>query len=234
MAASTGAYTFGQLEALWVANGGPPAWAPTMAGIALAESGGNPSATNPSGATGLFQIEMPLHDDLVPGATTQASMLDPNTNVQAAIKLLGSGSGISAWVGDPVGNFAQNGQPLSLPAAESLVKQLGFSTTDATDPGTLSSSTATATLDSAFPGGSWDPLNDIPGVSSIPAAASDLSAVNTLFGDITSTAFWMRVGMGVGGLALFIVGLSVFFESTDTGKKITSDGIKAGEMAAMA
>ena len=53
--------TFTQIEQLWIRNGGTPGWAPLMAGIAMAESGGNTQAFNTNPATtdksvGLWQI----------------------------------------------------------------------------------------------------------------------------------------------------------------------------------
>lgn len=68
-----------------------------MAAIALLESGGNPSASNPSGATGLWQIEFPLHKDLTPDGTRQ-SLYDPTVNAKAAIAILNGGAGLcSGW-----------------------------------------------------------------------------------------------------------------------------------------
>ena len=61
------AYTYGQLETLWINAGGPKALAPLMAAIALAESGGNPGALNQTdnGGTqtsvGLWQVSSGTH-----------------------------------------------------------------------------------------------------------------------------------------------------------------------------
>ena len=109
-------YSVAQLEKLWTDNGGPPAWASTMAAIAYyAESGGNPNSTNPSGATGLWQIEVPGSSD----GQTAEQMKNPVLNVKQAIKLLGNGSGISHWGtgsngADTIAVAAQNqGGPLT-------------------------------------------------------------------------------------------------------------------------
>ena len=78
-----------------------------MAAIAYgAESGGNPTATNPSGATGLWQIEVPGSS----GGYTAAQLMDPLTNAKRAVELLGNGSGISNWgqgTGDAIGTAVQ-------------------------------------------------------------------------------------------------------------------------------
>jgi hypothetical protein len=104
-------YSYDELKALWIKNGGSAAWAPTMAGIAKVESGGNPTATNPSGATGLWQVEVPGSSS----GQTQAQMLNPDLNAKQAVTLLGNGSGIENWghgstwnSGDGLGNAVQN------------------------------------------------------------------------------------------------------------------------------
>ena len=92
MATAPQTYNYQQLQQLWIQAGGSPEWAPTMAAIAYgAESGGNPTATNPSGATGLWQIEVPGSS----GGYTAAQLMDPLTNAKRAVELLGNGSGIS-------------------------------------------------------------------------------------------------------------------------------------------
>lgn len=91
--------SYGQLEQLWTQAGGNPQMAPLMAAIAMVESGGNPQASNPSGATGLWQIEWPLHAG-VAGTTSQSQLYDPLTNAQAAVAL--SGNNPSTAPGNPV------------------------------------------------------------------------------------------------------------------------------------
>lgn len=114
--------TYSQLKQLWIQNGGPPAWASTMAGVALAESGGRYWVVNNNPDTkdysvGLWQIN---YFGALLGPRTAAygspeALKDPNANAKAAISLLGNGSGISNWAGDPVGQVAINNgsRPLS-------------------------------------------------------------------------------------------------------------------------
>src|SRR5579872_2344053 len=80
-------YTFAQLEGLWIQAGGSKTLAPLMAGVAIVESGGNPDAENPSGATGLWQMEWPLYKNLVPGATSRNAYKNPQINAAGAVKL---------------------------------------------------------------------------------------------------------------------------------------------------
>ena len=91
-----GDYTLAQLEALWIAAGGNPAAAYNMALIAIAESGGNPNAYNPSGATGLWQIEYP-GSQVVAG-----NLYNPSVNAANAVALYNS-RGYEPWEADPVG-----------------------------------------------------------------------------------------------------------------------------------
>lgn len=90
------AYSFAQLEGLWINNGGSAAMAPIMAAIALAESSGNPNATNPNDnggrqtSWGLWQLSDGTHNQPV------SNILDPNVNAAQAVKKLKS-QGLQAW-----------------------------------------------------------------------------------------------------------------------------------------
>jgi hypothetical protein len=87
-AAGAGSYSFGDLEALWVKAGGRRAAAPIMAHIAQAESGGNPLARNPSGASGLWQIL---------GQVVSGNIFDPLVNARNAISKSGNGRNLHPW-----------------------------------------------------------------------------------------------------------------------------------------
>jgi hypothetical protein len=90
------AYSYGQLEGLWINAGGSPAMAPIMAAIGLAESGGNPQAENKkdNGGTqtswGIWQISDGTHNQPVP------NILDPEVNAKQAVKKYKS-QGLKAW-----------------------------------------------------------------------------------------------------------------------------------------
>lgn len=88
-----GQYSFAGLEQLWVAAGGP-AWAQAAAAtVAECESGGNPRAYNPSGASGLWQIlDLPFPGDA----------FDPMSNARMAVaKFAASGDTWAQWVCRP-------------------------------------------------------------------------------------------------------------------------------------
>lgn len=94
-------YTFAQLEGIWLqASQGTKyntqAYAALMAAIALAESSGNPNATNPTDnggrqtSWGLWQISNGTHSSVSP------SWNNPVTNAQLAIQKLNT-QGLTAW-----------------------------------------------------------------------------------------------------------------------------------------
>lgn len=85
-------YTYGQLEALWIQEGGSKAAAPMAAAIAMAESRGESTATNQNtnGTTdrGLWQINS------VHGAQ---STYDVVANTKSAIAISNNGTDWSPW-----------------------------------------------------------------------------------------------------------------------------------------
>src|SRR6266536_2921125 len=90
------------LEGLWTGAGGPGAGtAHVAAAIALAESGGNPRAFNPSGASGLWQILGAVDP------RDQPFLFNPQVNAhEAVLKYRGAG-GFSPWVTFETGAYRQ-------------------------------------------------------------------------------------------------------------------------------
>jgi hypothetical protein len=90
VASSSGIYSFSGLESLWESAGGP-AWAASHAArIAECESGGNPHAYNPSGATGVWQIL---------GSVVPGNLYNAYTNALNAVsKFNASGDTFAQWV----------------------------------------------------------------------------------------------------------------------------------------
>jgi len=205
--------TFGQLEQLWIANGGDPAWAPTMAGIALFESGGNPASNNYTDnhgtqtSWGLWQISDGTHNMPVP------NMNDPNVNAQQAVVKLGGGKNIGAWAGDAVGQQAVNIRgPLSLAQVEKTIQGGGFSTSDANagltgGAGVPSSSTTAAApvSQNVNTGAITYTPSVVPGV---PASAPSLNPLGlNPISDLGSVIQW---GVAFSGWAIFIVLVFLF------------------------
>jgi len=89
-AVHAGIYSYSQLQALWVSAGGPAGASAQAAQIAMCESGGNPRAYNPSGASGLWQIL---------GNPFPGDPFDPATNARMAVaKYNSAGGSFAPWV----------------------------------------------------------------------------------------------------------------------------------------
>jgi hypothetical protein len=149
--------TFTQLEQLWTGAGGSKVLAPLMAAVAEVESSGNPDAYNPSGATGLWQIEWPLYQNIVPAASNQQALYDPQVNAAAAVKLSGNAIGgvESNWLafeppGAAMGIATQHGYAgPGAPGTPSTAASLGASTTAAKSGGGTLSAAGTLLGDTA-------------------------------------------------------------------------------------
>lgn len=119
---------FKQLEQLWIQAGGSSVLAPTMAAVALAESGGRTDALNNDAATkdysvGLWQIN--YFGNLTPSRTKEygsPSLLrtDPLANARAAVALARGGNGLgnwSTWKNGAFFKFVPKGANVALPVA---------------------------------------------------------------------------------------------------------------------
>ena len=115
----TGTYSFTQLETIWVQGGGNPGLAPTMAAIALAESGGRPNALHnsaypnlpnykppapgglPEYSVGLWQLNYVINGQWDSGREarwgTPANVTNPLANASGAASLAKDGSGLTNW-----------------------------------------------------------------------------------------------------------------------------------------
>ena len=175
-----GSLSYGQLEQLWNNAGGNRALAPLMAAIALAESGGNPNATNPTdnGGTqtswGLWQISNGTH-----GQPAQ-NILSPAVNAQQAVAKYKS-QGLGAW-----GTYTSG-----------AYKQFFNSKTPAStlpQGGSGGSGTQSAQLASW-----WNPVSDIQDLGS--AVSSSAKFLTTPFTNFGSTVEGLS-GIGTGVVAL--------------------------------
>lgn len=261
--------TFGQLEAVWILAGGDPSYAPTMAGVAFAESGGEPNNTQkgqPYATTGwgLWQIT-PGNSESQVG--TDAQLNDPLTNAKAAVAKFNAAAAagenpMAPWTSDPVGQVAinQNG-PLSLGQVITAMRAYSRTAAYTTNPAIISDASANPTTQWALnlvgnplvdnptgffgqfgpdilgttgvlPPGPDTPTGQVPTLNSatglkLPSLSNlnPLNSVDALISWISSHG--TRILEAIGGLLLIGVGLAVFFESTSTGQKITSDAAVA-------
>ena len=197
-------YTFAQLEGLWIQAGGSKALAPLMAGVAEVESGGNPQAYNPSGASGLWQIEIPVNESYVPGGA--ANVFNALDNAKAAVALSGNTlAGIQAnWLAfEPAGAAeaiaAKNGG--TVPAATGATGSTVTGSTGSTGGGT----TTGTGPDPNAPGGIIGFAEGLPVIGGLVAALEPLlHAVATVI-DYSFAMF----EPGQGQRALFAVGALV-------------------------
>jgi Lysozyme like domain len=167
-------YTFSQLEQLWLNAGGSPTFKVLMAAVAEIESGGRSDALNPSGATGLWQIEWPLHKGITSAVTSQQALYDAQVNAQAAVALADNSFAKinSNWLVDE--------QP---GAALALARQHGYD-----GPGVAGGNSTVAPpvntlqpLPGAAGSGSSGPLADV---------TSAVSQAGTLLGDAAKAMDW--------------------------------------------
>lgn len=150
------ALTFAQLEGYWIQAGGDPKLAPTMAAIALAESGGDPTALNPidnhgkQSSFGLWQISNGTH------APPDPHWADPPVNARLAVAKEKS-QGLSAWGTYSSGAYLAYLQAFPpapvIPAASTPTVRFGGSPPKVT----LASATA-APPDAGSPAAKTDPM----------------------------------------------------------------------------
>lgn len=117
--------TYGQIKALWIANGGAPSRADIMAAIAMAESGGNTEAHNttpPDDSVGLWQIN--YFGSLRQGRTSAYGapdklLKDAPAQARAAIDISNNGQNLRPWSTFNDGAYQKYLDP-STPAADTL------------------------------------------------------------------------------------------------------------------
>lgn len=195
-------YTFSQLEALWINAGGSKALAPYAAATAEIESSGNPQAYNPSGASGLWQIEIPSNESFVPGGA--ANVFSPTANATAAVGLSGNSLAglISNWTN---WETQPNGAPATQAYVESIITANG-STFNATATGTTSgtgstgTSSTAATLSSLNTGSIFTASNGV--ISDASTLLYDASKTLNFFFQWFNPGQGWRAAMGVSGVLL--------------------------------
>lgn len=215
------AYSFAQLESIWLqAAAGTSyntnAWAALMAAIALAESSGNPDATNPTdnGGTqtswGLWQISLGNHNAPAPNWN------DPIENARLAIGKLQT-QGLSAW-GTYTSGAYQKYMQGNVPPANANTTGSG-SGTGAANATTTSFNPLSFVLGPVDPAFKWFGKL-ITGTEGIPATVGDVAtAITGLVRGVTKLTqlflmlfrpdFWLRVLAFIVGL--LSVGAGLYF-----------------------
>jgi hypothetical protein len=211
------AYSYAQLKALWIANGGSKTAADIAAAVALAESGGDPNATNHNtdGSTdrGLWQINS------VHGAQ---STYDITGNVKAAVSISGNGSNWSPWVTYTTGAYRKFLSP-GTAAGTAPADSSGSSGSSGTELAGFN--WVTSPLDTLGLGwvgniitgttGSFATIGDV--AKSISGLTRSLSKFLELFALLFRPEFWLRVGAFLFGLLALGAGVYFLKESLSDG-----------------
>ena len=209
-------FTYAQLEGIWTQAGGPNQSAPIAAAIAMAESGGNSTATNQdSNGTvdrGLWQINS------VHGAQ---SSYDVMTNARAAVAISNSGQNWTPWTTFNNGMYRKYLQVGVAPDTSAPIN----ATNAAANQGQLTANTG------PLPGGLWDPANWFlnPFGSAAGAAGGfteqaggDLIKLfmQGLIVTMLNPLIQITAGiLGIGaGISMFVVGIWLMVRQTETGQ----------------
>lgn len=229
-------YTFSQLENIWqnAASGtqyATSSWAALMAAIALAESSGNASATNPTDnngtqtSYGLWQISNGTHN------APAGNWSDPTANAQLAIQKLES-QGLGAW-----GTYTSGAYSQFLPSGSALPPGAGAPGGGATGGGATGAPGAqtagagsnpltwlTAPIKGLEWAGNWITGGELGAitteaqglagiVSGLSGLVSMLSKMGQLWLILFRPQFWLRVGAFIVGLVSLFWGLHFLKES---------------------
>jgi hypothetical protein len=190
------AYSYKQLMEIWVNAGGSKAYAPIAAAVAMAESGGNPNATNKNtnGTVdrGLWQINS-IHGS--------RSTTDPSANAKAAVAISEGGTNWKAWVAYTTGRYRTYLQQ----TVSARKSGKGPSTARNTGAGVVPGTTTEGTLGEDL-GGVWDTATAVP----------------RFLGNLSKASTWLRVGEGILGVICVIGGgvliAQVLVEKSGAGK----------------
>jgi hypothetical protein len=221
-------YNYAQIEGIWVQAGGPVGVAPIAAAIAMAESGGNTTATdNDSNGTvdrGLWQINS-VHGG--------QSTYDVMGNARAAVAISNNGTNWSPWTTYTSGAYRQFVQ-MNVPPDTSA--PINGTNAAANQNATLTGDTATL-AGLPLPGGLWDPGNwFLDPLGSIGSAAGGAAGgVASGISDVLIKYFiqaiiitmlnpMIQIMAGIMGIAsggaLVIVGFWITAHHTETGQQI--------------
>lgn len=183
---TSGKLSYSQLRQLWIGAGGSAGTSYAAAAIAMAESGGDPSAQNlkyPDHSIGLWQINQLAHKGRY-GSDSQ--LMNPATNARAAVAVYkGAGSKFTPWSVFTNGAYKTE-----------LKRGSGLTPFDPDDKGP---GVAEQILDA--PGEAAKGLGvDIP--DWMPAN------LGKILNATSSGEFWKRLGLGALGLLLVIMGVA--------------------------
>lgn len=229
-------YNYAQLEGIWMQAGGAQGAAPIAAAIAMAESGGNSTATgqNPGSVDrGLWQINS------VHGAQ---STYDVMGNARAAVAISNNGTNWSPWTTYTSGAYRKFLQTNVAPDTSAPINGTNAQANNAT--GTLTADTG------PLPGGLWDPgnwflnpLGSAAGAAGGAASGPVGQAAGAVGGTLIKYALQgliltilnplIQVIAGIlgitAGAAMVLIGLWLASQSTQTGQQAQRGAGKAAQ-----
>ena len=227
--------TYHQIEDLWTRNGGDPGWAPLMAAIAIAESGGTTNNLNNNASTGDFSIglwQINYYGALGPSRAPrygQPAALgnSPDLQAKAAIDLFGNnGAGLHNWTNDAAWNaWKRAGAPQRPSEATVLAWGVVGGGNQALGPNPNDAGFSPATGGGAFAGQSAQGGDGSQGGASMMCNSSNGISLPLVGGNFfNSCQVKAIVGgllIGLGGIAL-VGGLIVISGRTKTGQQVIS------------
>lgn len=207
------ALTFAQLEGVWEQAGGSALMAPLMAAIALAESSGIPTETNPTDnngkqtSWGLWQISNGDHSEPSP------NWADPLENAKLAVAKLKS-QGLTAW-----GTYTSGAYKKFMPSGTVAPTTIG-----------TGGEGAAGQQPTGNPEGSWTSAlgtvyQDVTsGLMTIPGAiVGTFGDIDKIFSDFYKGAqlffqpsTYVRIGAGMAGATLLVVALVLMVKEAST------------------
>jgi hypothetical protein len=198
----------------------------TAIAVALAESGGNTDAKNPSSsASGLFQIMVSVHQDKIAGR----DIFDPRVNIDVArLVWEAAGKSFSPWTTYTSGAYKSHlgFGPKVYDALEKAKSTHDFSFITAALSGIPVAGAGAAALSGLLPDGVTNPIDN--------AATKAAKLAGGIASDVMK---WLASGFLVIGAALLaalliIVGAWFLLSNTKVGKEIGADTKSAALMAA--
>jgi hypothetical protein len=209
-------YTLAQLKAA-AKNAGFTGNALTIAvAVSLAENGGMDTATthkNSNGSTdyGAWQINS-VHSDLM--SKYNVRTLQGNADAAYAV-YKAAGNKFTPWTTYKSGSYRAH-----LTAAQK----------SGTDQNILQGPIGTA-LSALSPGGALLAAAGGNDHTPLSAANNAFDHIADLITHLSDPAFWKRLGLGLGGFALIIIGIIVMVESNKTVRSATEEAVKVAAVA---
>ena len=217
-------YSFSQIEQLWTTNNpNQAAWAPLMAAVAIAESGGITNNLNNNASTGDFSVGLwqinyfgANGPERVPKYGEPAALAqDPNAQARAAGDLFANGAGWGNWKGDAA---IRAWQAAGSPARPSSSQVLGWGIVpggnQAAGPGpgqagfnSQGGGTQTGTQTATFTSTPSPTESSISGIPDTPGPPPGIDSLNPI-ASLASNVQWVGglIGWSVLIITVFLFG----------------------------